>query len=165
MSRLILIVSLIFAATSLNAQSLLEVNKKKINKMLGKWSEEYSDLQHFKTLDKREFYKIEFSVEKEEEEEEDYLLVISSAKGRFDFFDIMTIVKEGKIELIQIIKYRSEYGSEVSNKKWLAQFYGEKNQEFVFRKDIDAISGATFSANGLVEEMNAIIKALKGPDL
>ena len=54
MIRLVLIVSLIIAGTSLNAQSLLEANKKKTNKMLEKWSEEYSGLQHLKTLDKRE---------------------------------------------------------------------------------------------------------------
>ncbi len=89
------------------------------------------------------------------------ILVLSSVQGRFENFDIMTIIVSKKITLIRILKYRSEYGSEVSNKKWLSQFYNKSDDTFIFRKNIDAISGATFSAQGMVNEENAILGALK----
>jgi hypothetical protein len=86
-------------------------------------------------------------------------LVLTDAQGRFDRFDLMVVLDPStEIRLIRILKYRSEYGSEITNKRWLAQFYGPRKGEFILRKNIDAISGATFSSNGLVEEINAVLK-------
>ena len=88
------------------------------------------------------------------------ILVLSSAQGRFERFDLMTVINSDKIELIRVLKYRSEYGLEVSNKKWLAQFYTKPDSIYIFRKNIDAISGATFSTQGIIEEINQIIKLI-----
>ena len=65
-----------------------------------------------------------------------------------------------KIIDIKILKYRSEYGYEISNKGWLKQFYGKQKNHFEYRKDIDALSGATFSAQSLVNDINSILDQL-----
>lgn len=90
------------------------------------------------------------------------IVVFSSAKGRYDNFDYMIILKPDLgIMNIKILKYRSEYGYEISNKGWLKQFYNKPVAKFDYRKDIDALSGATYSAPSLVEDVNLILKHLK----
>ena len=89
-------------------------------------------------------------------------VVLSSAKGRFENFDYMIIINpEFQIIDIKILKYRSEYGYEISNKGWLKQFYNKQGTRFEYRKNIDTLSGATFSAQSLVNDINLIIANLK----
>ena len=159
MSKIILILLLVTSTGLGSNETFLDQHKKKIDKELEKWCEGISQLESIKTRDNREFYRIINS-----DNQNSGILVLSSAKGRFDNFDLMTIVVSNKIDLIRILKYRSEYGSEISNKKWLAQFYNKPDEQFVFRKNIDAISGATFSAQGIVNEANDILKALGNID-
>jgi len=85
------------------------------------------------------------------------VLVLTSAMGRFDKFDYMVIYnKDLEIEFIKILVYRSDYGSEITAKKWLSQFYKKKNANFRYGDDIQAISGATLSANSLTENIHRI---------
>lgn len=139
------------ATGSLNAQTLGNSYAKKISKELRKWSDQFSAFELVKNQHSREFYDI-----LDAEGEELGTLVLSSAPGRFEKFDMMTLVISGKIKLIRILKYRSAYGGEISNKKWLAQFYESPDSTFVFRKNVDAISGATFSVQGVINELNEI---------
>ena len=89
-------------------------------------------------------------------------VVLSSAKGRFENYDYMIIINhEYEIVDIKILKYRSEYGYEISNKGWLKQFYNKPGTRFEYRKNIDTLSGATFSAQSLVNDVNLIIDNLK----
>lgn len=90
------------------------------------------------------------------------IVVFSSAKGRFEYFDYM-IILSSTVEImdIKILKYRSEYGYEISNKGWLKQFYHKPSGRFEYRKNIDAQSGATFSAQSLVDDINLILDYLK----
>lgn len=155
MNRIILILLLSVLGYGINAQSFLDSHSKKIEKALCKWSADFSGLEHLKNSDNREYYKINLKNKKSKA-----ILVLSSGKGRYDKFDIMTVLTENKIELLKILKYRSQYGSEISNKKWLAQFYQKPGKEFIMRKNIDAISGATFSTQGIVNEVNQILKSL-----
>lgn len=90
------------------------------------------------------------------------IVVLSSAKGRFENFDYMVIMKPyPEIIDIKILKYRSEYGYEISNKGWLKKFYGKQAVRFEYGKNIDVLSGATFSANSLVNDINQIMDHLK----
>lgn len=90
------------------------------------------------------------------------IVIFSSAKGRIEYFDYMVIVNSSfEIINIKILKYRSEYGYEISNKGWLKQFYGKPSTHFEYRKNIDALSGATFSAPSLVNDVNSILDYLK----
>lgn len=88
-------------------------------------------------------------------------VVFSSAAGRFENFDYMVIVNPSfEIMNVKILKYRSEYGYEISNKGWLRQFYGKKTEPFIYRENIDALAGATYSARSLTEDLNIILERL-----
>lgn len=89
--------------------------------------------------------------------------VLTCAKGRFDKFDhVMIYNTKYELELIKILVYRSDYGSEITAKRWLSQFYGKKEGELKYGSDVQAISGATISALSLTENVNRINKVLKG---
>ena len=89
------------------------------------------------------------------------IVVLSSAKGRFDKFDFMVVYNADlQIELIKILVYRSQYGSEVTGKRWLSQCYGRKEDSLKYGSDVQAISGATFSAISMTKNINRINKML-----
>jgi len=89
-------------------------------------------------------------------------VVFSSAKGRYELFDYMIIINSSlEIIDIKILKYRSEYGYEIANKGWLRHFYSKPHQSFEYRKNVDALSGATYSAQSLVNDINMILDYLK----
>ncbi len=59
---------------------------------------------------------------------------------------------KGSIQNIYIVKYREEFGGEVSNNSWLEQFKGSNwKSSFQIGKDIDGISGATISVNSITK--------------
>jgi len=90
------------------------------------------------------------------------IAVLSEAKGRFDKFDFMIIYNnEMQIELIKILVYRSQYGSEITAKRWLSQFYEKSEDSLKYGSDIQAVSGATFSASSLTNNINRINKILR----
>jgi Na+-translocating ferredoxin:NAD+ oxidoreductase RnfG subunit len=135
-------------------QPLWTAHGKSVEKELVKWSEDYGKTEFVKTAESREFYRI-----LNREGMAAGTLVLTTAPGRFDRFDLMVIIDPaGKISTIRILKYRSEYGSEISNKSWLSQFYNQPVSKFELHKNIDAISGATYSSRGLVEEINEVVK-------
>lgn len=83
--------------------------------------------------------------------------VLTSAAGRFDRFDFMVIFnQEMEIEHVKVLKYSSQYGSEITSKRWLKQFYKKQKEDFRYGQDIQAISGATFSAQSLTQKINRI---------
>ena len=88
--------------------------------------------------------------------------IITSAKGRFDYFDFLLIYNNiYQIKYIEILEYRSDHGYQITNKKWLSQFYGKTACDLVYSKDVDAISGATLSVNGLKSSLSRLCKYLK----
>lgn len=90
------------------------------------------------------------------------IVVVSSAKGRYDKFDYMIVYNNDiQIEWIKILVYRSQYGSEIMSRRWLSQFYNKQDDSLKYGSDIQAISGATFSASALTNEVNRINKILK----
>lgn len=85
-------------------------------------------------------------------------LVLTAARGRFDLFDFM-IVYSAELEVIslRILVYRSGHGSQVSSRAWLKQFYGfPPGADRQYGSDVDALSGATFSAKSLTRELNRL---------
>jgi len=115
--------------------SFLETHKKLVTKELQAWSPEYKNIEPWKTQGSREFYHI-FG----QSGDTLGILILSDAPGRFDRFDLMVVSDTlGTVKLI-----------------WLQQFYTVGNGSFILRKNVDAVSGATYSSQGLVEEINAI---------
>lgn len=89
-------------------------------------------------------------------------MVVSSAMGRFDLFDFM-LVYDVLLEIqdLRILVYRSDHGSEIASRGWLKQFFNyPSNTMFVYGQNIDALSGATFSAKSLTTEINRITRLL-----
>jgi len=90
------------------------------------------------------------------------LVVLTTAKGRYDNFDFMIIYNTNyEIELIKILVYRSDYGAEITAKRWLSQFYSKQKDSLKYGSDIQAISGATFSASSLTKNVNRINKIVR----
>jgi len=90
------------------------------------------------------------------------LVVLTTARGRYDKFDYMIIYNlDCKVELIKILVYRSDYGAEITAKRWLSQFYTKKEDSLKYGTDIQAISGATFSAISLTKNVNRINRILE----
>lgn len=95
-------------------------------------------------------------------DKESAIVVLTSAKGRFDEFDYMIVYNQKlEVELIKILVYRSDYGSEITAKRWLNQFYTKQTDSLKYGSDIQAISGATFSAISLTRNVNRINKILR----
>jgi len=92
-----------------------------------------------------------------EQKEKNGFAVLTSAEGRFDHFDFMIVFNsELQIAHLKILNYRSQYGAEIRSKRWLKQFYKNQSSDFNYGSDIQAISGATLSAQSLTQKVNAI---------
>jgi Na+-translocating ferredoxin:NAD+ oxidoreductase RnfG subunit len=146
---------LIFSLFSNSAESLRELYSKPAEKnieiVLGK-----GELSLIETVSAKEYFNFE-----SQGPNNGATVVFSSAKGRYDYFDYMVILDtKREIINIRILKYRSEFGYEISNKGWLKQFYGKSSSGFEYGKNIDALSGATFSAPALVNDLNLILDHL-----
>lgn len=88
-------------------------------------------------------------------------LIITTAKGRYDYFDYMVIYNPDlSIRMIRVLEYRSEHGYEISNTKWLSQFDGSIGCDLNYGHDIDAISGATLSASSITNDLSVLCKFL-----
>lgn len=56
---------------------------------------------------------------------------------------------------IKVLEYQSEYGYEICAKSWLRQFQGYKGCNLKYgSKEVDAISGATVSAQSIVSDIS-----------
>ncbi len=98
----------------------------------------------------------------ERESGDDFYVLITQARGRYDLFDyLMAVNLNFEIEIVRVLKYRSEHGGEISSKKWLAQFEGYSSGELKYKKDISAISGATMSAKSITADVPLSLRILK----
>ncbi|MCU4177421.1 FMN-binding protein [Marinilabiliaceae bacterium N1Y90] len=83
--------------------------------------------------------------------------------GASEYFDYMVLFNDAcNVVLVKVFNYQASHGHEVTAKGWLKQFIGysvEDNLEV--GKNIDSISGATISVNGItndVEEKTSLLK-------
>ncbi len=82
------------------------------------------------------------------------LLLLASSKGRYEYFDYMVLYDTlFRILDIEILVYRSDHGYEIMNKGWLKGFFGQTGCGLQYGKEIDAISGATFSADSITRDL------------
>ena len=89
-----------------------------------------------------------------EEAEQIGYIVITSAMGRHEYFDYCVIYNSDfSIRNVEILVYRSDHGYEITNRKWLKQFVGQRGCGLEYSKDIDAISGATYSAGSITADL------------
>lgn len=93
-------------------------------------------------------------------EDFDGFYIIEKAMGRFhDFTFVVFFTKNLKIELVRVLEYGEEHGVEITQKKWLQQFIGKTpTDHLIFKKNIDAISGATISGTSITESIDRILR-------
>jgi len=86
--------------------------------------------------------------------------VLSKGKGRFDYFDFIVIYNNNlDVKKVKVLEYTSSRGAEICSYNWLKQFVDNK-QFHDYGKNIDALSGATMSAESIVNEINLINKIM-----
>lgn len=83
--------------------------------------------------------------------------------GNYEFFDYLLILdKSLAVKQVEILNYNATHGYEISSKRWLKQFLGyEGNKTIKYGKDIQAISGATISANSITDDIENTVNKLK----
>lgn len=90
-----------------------------------------------------------------------YLCILSKAKGRFDYFEYVVIIDSNlNITKTKVLVYNSSHGYEITNKRWLKQFNGS-GKTFNYGKNIDAVSGATYSGESITNDINTINQIAK----
>ena len=72
-----------------------------------------------------------------------------------EYYDISVLTSpDMTIQSIKILDYFSDYGYEISSKKYLKKYQGKRLCEFAQEDElVDGISGATISYNGLVNSL------------
>lgn len=72
-----------------------------------------------------------------------------------EFFDYLIVFDtELAVQQVKVYNYQATHGQEVTNKGWLKQFKGfDGKRSLTVGKSIDAISGATVSVYGIVNDI------------
>lgn len=95
----------------------------------------------------------------------------------FEYFDYFLVTDSlGNVVNVKVFNYQATHGHEIMSKGWLKQFVGfNGSQDMNYGKEIDAISGATISAESITEDikigqdiiqnlMNANYSSFRHPD-
>ena len=90
---------------------------------------------------------------KSESENKGYILMTKAA-GRFEYFDYALFYSnELKVVNVIVTKYRSSRGAAICSSGWLKQFKDYDGKPMKVGEDIQAISGATISANSITSDI------------
>ena len=87
----------------------------------------------------------------------------SSGTRSFEFFEYYMILDSNyAVKHVEILNYNATHGYEIASKNWLKQFLGyQGNQQMDYGTDIQAISGATISANSITKDIRKVVDQLK----
>ncbi|MCU4154697.1 FMN-binding protein [Carboxylicivirga sp. A043] len=80
-----------------------------------------------------------------------------SQGGESEYFDyLMVFNAKGEVIMVKVFNYQATHGHEVTAKGWLKQFigYNTSENELEVGKNIDSISGATISVNGITQDIS-----------
>lgn len=81
---------------------------------------------------------------------------------RYEHFDYMVILnKDLSVKKVKILVYDGEYGYEITSKLWLKQFIGYFGGDLKYGTDVQAISGATVSAQSIMDDIQVLMKSAK----
>jgi len=97
--------------------------------------------------------------------EQNGYVILANGMGRYDEFTFLVLTNPDKsTRLVRVVNYVSEHGGEIGSKKWLEQFVGYKGGTLKYGADIQAISGATYSASSITHRMNEIVELIQKTD-
>jgi hypothetical protein len=84
-------------------------------------------------------------------------------QGASEYFDYFIFFDKAKVvRHVHIYNYQATHGHEISARGWLRQFFGyDGNKWLETGKDIDGISGATISVNGITNDICLKTQILK----
>ncbi len=87
---------------------------------------------------------------------------IGKAPSKTDQFDYMvTFDTKLNVRKAKVLIYREDYGNEIGSKRWLKQFIGKSSDDNLkYGQNVDAISGATISANSMTIAMNNLLQTI-----
>ena len=91
----------------------------------------------------------------------------AGSSDNYDYFDYFILFSdEGEVLKVNVYNYQSSHGYQITSRYWLRQFNSYKGkQPLKTGRDVDAISGATISANALTKAVSSktlkLIKYLK----
>lgn len=90
------------------------------------------------------------------------IVVIEKAASKTADYDYLILLDaSGTIVKSKVLIYREEYGGEIGSTRWLKQFIGVKsNQTLTYKKEVDAISGATISVKSMINAVNDVLKTV-----
>lgn len=79
-----------------------------------------------------------------------------------EYFDYFILFNEGgEISLIRVFNYQATHGHGITSRGWLRQFTGyEGDVNLEPGKNVDAISGATISAQAITEDIEQMTRIL-----
>jgi hypothetical protein len=79
----------------------------------------------------------------------------SKSKDNQDPYYFATLYNtDNTIIEVNILEYYSEYGFEITSRRWLKQFAHKMGCNLKVNQEIDGISGATISVNSIIHEVN-----------
>lgn len=81
--------------------------------------------------------------------------LVNTSADSFEYFDYYIIFdSQINVILVDVYNYQATHGQEITVKGWLKQFIGyNTTKNIAVGKNIDAISGATISVNGIVDDI------------
>jgi len=85
------------------------------------------------------------------------------AAVEFEYFDYFFVTDSlGKVLNVKVYNYRATHGHEIMGRGWLRQFVGYTGEEeLLYGRDIEAISGATVSANAINDDIRLEVSCLR----
>ncbi|MGB0973460.1 MAG: FMN-binding protein [Flavobacteriaceae bacterium] len=87
---------------------------------------------------------------------------VGKAPSKTDQFDYLVLFgTQLQVIKAKVLVYREDYGNEIGSKRWLKQFIGKTSDDNLkYGQTIDAISGATISANSMTIAMSSLLKSI-----
>lgn len=81
--------------------------------------------------------------------------MIFELEGEYEYFDYFILFDlEKRVTAVRVYNYEATHGQEIMVKGWLNQFIGyDGTKKLRVGKEIDSISGATISANGITADV------------
>lgn len=92
---------------------------------------------------------------------------MGSFQGNSEYFDYIIVFNaEKKVELVRVFNYQATHGYEITARGWLRQFNGyEGSKDLALNKNIDGLTGATISAEGITKDVERVSGILRSLDV
>ena len=146
-----IICTIVFCFFTFLANSQFVPTERSIKKTQDKIIELFGEDVFFTTLDfNSNYYKIL---------SEDSIIAyfcIEQAPSKHDLFEFLVVYSSDiKIQHVNILVYREDYGYEIKSKRWLKQFSTRDTSK------VQAISGATISVNSLKKHVERLTEKME----